>query len=138
MRRSTHKGFDMAKRIIVAAIIVGCLFTPALADHWNQHASLIPGTYLLVYASPSETSNLHTMYEYFEMQGIDRVTNFIWIGFSAYFEINEHFSTEALIKYLNTPPETTLESHPILFRLVDDVWLTVPLPCKWVKGDTVM
>ena len=128
----------MVKKIAATFIILTLLCTPVLADHWNQNASLIPRTYLLVYMVQAQTEQIHSMYEYFEMMGIERQTDFTWIGSSMLFDIGPIFTTEKLVEYLNTDPVTTHDPPPILFRLVDDVWLTIPMPCKWLRGDATM
>ncbi len=126
--------------LLLAVFVMGFYTTAkcAYADHWNQNASLTPGKYLIVYRSIDQTAQLHAMYEYFDMMGIERVTNLEWTGFAAMFNIDDIMTTEKFVKFLNTEPVTTLEAAPMLFRLVDDVWLTVPLPCQWLRGDTAM
>ena len=117
--------------LIVMTFVLGFYTAKCVhADYWRQNASLVPGTYMVVYKSLDQTAELAAVYEYLDNMGFDRVTNFQWTGFSAVFDIDgDRWTTDKFVAFLNTEPKTTPENEPMLFRLIDDVWVVVsPLP----------
>ena len=109
----------------------------ARADHWEQNASLLPGTYMLVYINVEGTWQVEYYAAMAEAQGVDANLKIEYVIQGLVMTIGGDFNTEKMVEYLNNDPPTTKDHVPILFRMgALDEWLQVPLPCKWIDvGD---
>jgi hypothetical protein len=118
----------MAKKFIATAIILACLCTPALADHWSPTASLVKdGAYMLVYVNPQFDDFAIKM-------GFARLGTF---ALFFVFPENKAEISQTIIDYLNLDPQTTPERYPklLFFDPETRAWAEVPLPCQWLEGD---
>ena len=112
------------------------LATLAHADHWEQNASLLPGTYMLVYINVEGSAQMDWYAEMARIQGVDSNIQIEYVLQGLVMTIGREFSTEKLVKYLNADPTTTKDQEPLLLRKDGKGWKQIPLPCKWIDvGD---
>ena len=126
----------MSKLSVAIIITLMMLFTTVVhADHWRQDASLIPGTYMVVYEHESATAQTFAMQEFAAEHGIESTILFQAVMEAIVITINKEYTTEKLVKFLNTDPLTV---GPILFTKDKVGWRQIPMPCKLVVGDVTM
>jgi uncharacterized protein YccT (UPF0319 family) len=107
----------------------------ARADHWRQTSSLLPGTYMLIYIDYTMTAQMAAMQAFAEMQGIEGTLSFVSVSEALTITINEEYTTEKMITFLNAEPQTTEDQKPMMFKSEGEWWRQIPMPCKWTKGD---
>jgi hypothetical protein len=108
----------------------------ARANHWNQNASLLSGTYLLIALDEQATSEILYMKEYALMQGIEPTMDIEYVMSGIVVRIdNKKHTTDNLLGYLNASPTTTPSHGPALFSKTEYGWRAIDLPCVW--GDVI-
>lgn len=138
-----RKGYIIAIITLMCILLTWSVVKCARADYWRQTASLLPGTYMLVYTDVEATTQMLTLQNMAEINGVKDVVRFITVNNSITFAVDQEYNAAGFAKYLNTAPQTTDELKPVLFmRGVDafnkPYWVHVPLPCAWTKGDEAL
>ena len=124
----------MKKLLVICLLLIA---STAWADHWRQTASLLPGTYMMIYDNPRTTAQMQFLQEYLRATGEDPFgADTIVEG--VIFVIGEEQKTEKLIRFMNVDPQTSPEKNPFLFKQVEGCWVKIDFPCVWVKGDSTL
>jgi hypothetical protein len=94
--------------------------------------------YMLIYISHEQTTQMTAMQAYTESQGRTGALNFVSVGEAITITIDERYTTERMVDFLNAEPQTTDTQSPMIFKSEGEWWRQIPLPCKWLKGDSAI
>ena len=147
------------KRVVTASMVLGLLMFLALiwglytceearADHWRQTASLMSGTYMIIYIDMPSTDYLVAEQEYLTSQGKPPYTEVEAVMIGLKFRITDPEKQPRLKELLNIKPKVHPDQKPILLKkgvdypdkaaIQDKIgWYQIPLPCKWIEGEVM-
>jgi hypothetical protein len=115
---------------MVVALLWGLAFCEtARGDYWRQTASLLPGTYMVVYIDIPGTKEIGD-YRY-------DLSNPIGVVIGMIFKVTPP-TPSGLANFLNVYPETMDIQSPTLFKSDDGGWHQVDLPCRWTLGEKAL
>ena len=94
---------------------------------------------MLIYINQTQTAQMVAMQAYTEAQGSVGALSFVSVNDALIINIDsEIYTTARMIDFLNADPQTTPDREPMIFKSEGDWWRQIPMPCKWLKGDSAI